>query len=72
MSARGYKKSSARKALCGREKANPALVELRQPRIVLARLVVRYGCRWASSQRRRMRRHGLQRRGLRGVYGGAA
>jgi hypothetical protein len=53
-------------------KAHPALVELRQQRIVLARLVVALRVPLGEESKSQDSPARLQRRGLRGVYGGAA
>ena len=55
----------------GETKAHPALVELRQQRIVLARLVVALRVP-LGDQEEETTPSRSQRRGLRGVYGGAA
>jgi hypothetical protein len=54
----------------GDVKTNPALVELRQQRIVLARLIVALRVPLGDQEDETAQRG--QRRGLRGVYGGAA
>jgi hypothetical protein len=54
----------------GDVKPHPALVELRQQRIVLARLIVALRVPLGDQEEAAPAR--TQRRGLRGVYGGAA
>jgi hypothetical protein len=54
----------------GEQRAHPALVELRQQRILLARLLVALRVPVGDEEAEQAGR--LQRRGLRGVYGGAA
>jgi len=55
-----------------RARAHPAVVELRQQRIVLARLIVALRVPLGEDEQPKQGAPRLQRRPLRGVYGGAA
>lgn len=55
-----------------RARTHPALVELRQQRILLARLVVSLRVPMGADEQPKQGAPRLQRRALRGVYGGAA
>lgn len=55
-----------------RQRSHPAVVELRQQRIVLARLIVALRVPLGEDEQPKQGAPRLQRRPLRGVYGGAA